>query len=203
MSPAAMFNPEVMRANADGGWQDPWSFDLGFQAPGLFQAQYPDLKTLVIEHHWVQDRPTECNPNLEGGFGSVYPCEPYYFNHGLDSQPVTLFYDGHVRLLPNAEVLAADQQVLKQTGGTDGLWHRGTPMGEAGYFIDFGFDLVPLSHHVLTTDGILGRDTLGGAIPASAERLRRNWVAPAPSPTRHAYVDTAADISLTPRKQPQ
>ena len=47
----------------------------------------------------------------------------------------------------------------------DGLWHRGTAFGSNGYFIDAGYDLTPLSHHVLTTDGILGRDTLGETAP--------------------------------------
>ncbi len=62
-------------------------------------------------------------------------------------------------------MLFADLQVLAQTGQVDGLWHRGTPFGASGYYIDSGFDGVPLSHHVLTTDGILGRDTFGGASP--------------------------------------
>ena len=47
----------------------------------------------------------------------------------------------------------------------DGLWSRDTPLGADGYFIDLGFDDSPLSHHVLTTDGILGRDTLGPGLP--------------------------------------
>ena len=81
---------------------------------------------------------------------------------------MTLFYDGHIRLLPNTEVLFADFQVLAQSGQVDGLWHRGTSFGAGGYFIDSGFDGVPLSHHVLTTDGILGRDTLGESSPISA-----------------------------------
>ena len=157
-SPAAMFHPDVFRSNAAGGWQAAWELDHGYESPGLFQATYPDLKTHLIEHSWVQNPPAPCNPVFFG-------CEPYYFNQGIDSTPVTLFYDGHVRLLPNSEVLFADQQVLAQTGQVDGLWHRGTPFSASGYFIDEGFDGVPLSHHVLTTDGILGRDTLGGASP--------------------------------------
>lgn len=167
MSPAAMYHPDVMRSNADGGWQDPWGFVKGHASPGLFQAMYPDLKTQMIEHHWLQSPPADCNPAFEGG--SFEGCEPYYFNHGIDSSPVTLFYDGHVRLLPNTEVLLADIQVLKDTGGVDGLWHRGTSFGEDGYFIQFGFDGVPLSHHILTTDGIMGRDTLGGMSPLAGQ----------------------------------
>jgi hypothetical protein len=169
MSPAAMFSPGVMRANADGGWQDPWDIPEGFTSPGLFQAAHPSLKTLMIEHSWAQDPPSECNPNF-------FECEPWYFNHGLESEPVALFYDGQVRLLPNAEVLAGDQQILEQTNGEDGLWHRGTPFGDDGYLISAGFDGVPLSHHVLTTDGILGRDTLG-AIPGKplAAPGMRSW----------------------------
>lgn len=165
LSPAAMFDPDVMRSNAAGGWQNPWDLDYGFQSPGLFQARYPDLKTHMIEHHWVQNPPAECNPVFDPPFGGYEGCEPYYFNHGIDSTPATLFYDGHVRLLPNTEVFAADQLILKQTGGVDGLWHRGTPFGEDGYYISFGYDGAPLSHHILTTDGILGRDTLGGMPP--------------------------------------
>ena len=184
LSPAAMYDPDVMRSNAAGGWQNPWDLDYGFQSPGLFQAQYPDLKTQMIEHHWLQGPPADCNPNWPGS-GSFEGCEPYYFNHGIDSTPATLFYDGHVRLLPNTEVYAADQQILKQTGGVDGLWHRGTPFNTGygprdpgGYFIEYGYDGVPLSHHILTTDGILGRDTLGGmpsiALSPSTFQFRRS-----------------------------
>lgn len=160
-SPAAMYHPDVMRANADGGWQSPWDFAEGFESPGLFQAAYADLKTQLIEHNWLQGPPADCNPGFEPIFGP-YPCAPFQFNHGIDSTPAALFFDGHVALLPNTEVYAADQQILKQTGGEDGLWHRGTPFGEDGYYIPFGYDGVPLSHHILTTDGILGRDTLNG-----------------------------------------
>jgi hypothetical protein len=35
-------------------------------------------------------------------------------------------------------------------------------MGTDGYFIDLGFDHAETSFHILTTDGIRGRDTLGG-----------------------------------------
>ncbi len=186
MSPAAMYDPQVMRSNAAGGWQDPWSLPDGLASPGFFQTKFPTLKTLMIEHHWLQEPPGECNPGFDPVFGDP-DCNPYLFNHGVDSMPVTLFYDGHVRLLPNGEVLAADQQILKQTGGVDGLWHRGTSFGEDGYYIRFGFDDVPLSHHILTTDGILGRDTLS-EFGSTAEHA--SWRKPR---TRPGVVDTRRD----------
>ena len=205
LSPAAMYHPDVMRSNAAGGWQNPWDLDYGFQSPGLFQARYPDLKTHMIEHNWVQNPPAECNPAPPPIYG-YGDCEPYYFNHGIDSTPVTLFYDGHVRLLPNTEVLAADQQILKQTGGVDGLWHRGTPFGEDGYYISYGYDGAPLSHHILTTDGILGRDTLGDA-GLSAETTsfnKRHWkrvLRNADAPTVDSSTKFPANRQLT-RQEP-
>ncbi|MHC4093892.1 MAG: hypothetical protein ACYSVY_27080 [Planctomycetota bacterium] len=168
-SPAALYHPDVWRSNAAGGWQAPWELDHGYQMAGLFQATYPDLKTHMMEHSWLQGPPAECNPAFLG-------CEPYYFNHGIDSTPAALFFDGSVRLLPNEEVLWADFQVLSQTNGVDGLWHRGTPFGPNGYLIADGWDFAPLSHHVLTTDGILGRDTLNG-IPAGSSSM--TWTRPA------------------------
>jgi hypothetical protein len=33
-------------------------------------------------------------------------------------------------------------------------------MGQQGYFIDLGYDFANTSFHILTTDGIRGRDTL-------------------------------------------
>ena len=159
-SPAAMFHPDVMRSPLDGGWQNPWSIDHGFESPAYAQARYPSLKTLMLEHNWVQNAPKDvCNPNFT--LGVYNGCEPYSFNHSIDSAPATLFYDLSVRLLPNTEAKAADEQVQLQT--SFGLWHRFTPFGFYGYLIYNGFDGTPVSHHVLTSDGILGRDTIAGA----------------------------------------
>jgi hypothetical protein len=188
-SAAGMFCPEVMRSNAAGGFQDPWGLVLpdAFLSPGLFQATHPALKTMMIEHSWLQGPPSSCNPAFFG-------CTPYYFNQGLLSSPATLFYDGHVRLLPNTEAFAADQQVLAQTGGVDGLWHRGTPFGDDGYFIGLGWDGTDVSHHVLTTDGILGRDTVADVpVAAAPSRIgpRALLAAPLsrlPAPVQPPYV---------------
>ena len=166
-SPAAMFKPAVMAhpgPNPLDGWHNPWDLYAGFESPGFYHTLYPDLKTQIIEHHWNQNAPADpCNPNWEDG--TYEGCEPYYFNHALVSEPATLFYDLSARLLPNSEVLAADEWMINQVGY--GLWSRDTPLGEDGYFIDLGYDGTPLSHHILTTDGILGRDTLPEGFSAS------------------------------------
>jgi hypothetical protein len=61
-------------------------------------------------------------------------------------------------VLPNTEARVADQQLIDKTGV--GLWSRDTPLGNNGYFVEHGFDGSPISHHILTTDGIRGRDTI-------------------------------------------
>jgi hypothetical protein len=75
---------------------------------------------------------------------------------------MTLFYDGHVEGLGTLEAQAASSRAATQSGGM-GLWHTGTPFGTDGYFIDLGWDTAAnTSFHILTTDGITGRDKLGG-----------------------------------------
>ena len=54
-------------------------------------------------------------------------CEPYYFNHGLTSSPVTLFYDAHVQLVGAHEAMLADRRHDLQVGY--GLWNKETPFG--------------------------------------------------------------------------
>jgi hypothetical protein len=158
-SPAAMFDPQVLSLNVVSGqhYKNPYSYAKGFRSPHVSQAKYPDLKTRVIEHSWNQNTPqARCNPAFAGG--TYAECEPYYFNHGAASEPATLFFDGSTRLLPNQEVEAADEQLLKDGG--PGVWSRDTPLGPFGYYNDVAYDSTNLSHHILTVDGILGRDTL-------------------------------------------
>ena len=95
---------------------------------------------------------------IDGG-GTFDDCEPWYFNHSWESVPMTLFYDGHVEGLGVREAEQADGRADAQSGY--GLWSRDTPMGADGYFIDFGYDFSETSFHVLTTDGIRGRDKIG------------------------------------------
>ena len=48
---------------------------------------------------------------------------------------------------------------MVQTGNEYGTWARDAMSN--GYFIDQGYDWANTSFHILTTDGILGRDKLG------------------------------------------
>ena len=156
MSPAAMFSPNVFPK--DGSWRDPWTTGGpgSFRSPSLGQAKYPALKTHMLEHHWLQSRRAECNPSYTSGtYGG---CEPYYFNHCWESNPATLFYDGHTETVGTRKAERADGRVQAQSGV--GLWCRSTPWGLDGYNIGAGYDFADTSFHVLTTQGIKGRDIL-------------------------------------------
>lgn len=159
LSPAAMFNPDVMAHPDRGGWQDPWQLASGFRCPSYSQAVHPALKTHMIEHHWLQRRRAECNPAW-GQFGTYDGCEPFYFNQSWESQPAAMFYDGHVAATGVQQAQQDDARIMQQTGASSGLWHRDTPLQAeyGGYFTTYGYDFANTSFHVLTTDGIRGRD---------------------------------------------
>ncbi|MHC5024601.1 MAG: type II secretion system protein [Planctomycetota bacterium] len=158
-SPAALMSADVL--NADNGYsdfQDPWDLPSGWKAPGMSQARFPELKSMMLEHHWLQFAERDCNPNF-GTDGIWDGCEPHYFNHGYKSTPVTLFYDGHIEGLGQYEAIQADGQIAGQDENGVGLWHRGIQgWGDNGYTGQWGFDWTTSSHHILTVNGIEGRD---------------------------------------------
>jgi prepilin-type N-terminal cleavage/methylation domain-containing protein len=161
LSPASMYNPAVMQRVdpelSGSGWKDPWSIGAGFRSPAMSQCSYPSLKSHMLEHHWLQNRKQDCNPNFDVSvFGGN--CEPYYFNHSWDSSPVTLFYDGHVESVGARKAQRQDQRIREQNGY--GLWHDATSYGPYGYLHQYGYETqANTSFHILTTDGIRGRDT--------------------------------------------
>ncbi len=57
------------------------------------------------------------------------------------------------------EAMSSDRRADNQTGY--GLWSRDTPFGTDGYFISDGYDFADTSYHILTTEGVRGRDTIG------------------------------------------
>ena len=155
-SPAALYSPSVFRPSTAGGFQDPFTLDAGLRCPSMSQARFPDLKTHMAEHHWLQQTRAECNPAFDPG--TYDGCEPYYFNASWESVPVTLFYDGHVAGVGVRDAEASDTRVSVQSG--HGLWSRDTGLGNDGYFIDTGYDFANTSFHILTTEGIRGRDKI-------------------------------------------
>lgn len=154
-SPAAMFDPEVFRKPSEGGFQDPSEYADAYRSPVVSRAAYPELKTRMIEHDWFRGAPTRFNPNVEQSR------VPWFFNQSISAQPVTLFFDGSTGTLLTGEAYLDDLKVREMSGGVDGLWSRDTPFGEDGYFGQYSEEGLSVSHHVLTTDGIRGRDILG------------------------------------------
>jgi hypothetical protein len=157
LSPAGMFNPATLAENPTTNkfFTDPWSVPAGYRTPSYSAALYPDQKTHMLEHHWLQNTEAECNPAF-GNVGTYDGCEPYYFNHAWSSVPVTLFYDGHIEGLGVREAEQADVRSGRQVG--HGLWSRDTPFGSDGYQIIDGFDYAATSYHIFTIDGLRGRD---------------------------------------------
>ncbi|MEL7210419.1 MAG: hypothetical protein AAGK32_19675, partial [Actinomycetota bacterium] len=165
LSPAAMFNPRVLQMRRlgggenTGGYRNPYSLAGGFRSPAYGQARYPALKTHMLEHHWLQNRRAECNPSIDGG--TYAGCEPYFFNAAWESSPMTLFYDGHVGSVGVRKAMRADGRIRAQLNNFAGLWARDTPWGQDGYFSDVRYDAgARTSFHILTSDGILGRDII-------------------------------------------
>jgi hypothetical protein len=153
-SPAALYQPEVFRRPSQGGFRNPNLIATAFDVPTQAQCLHPELKSRMVEHHWLVNPPAETNP----AWGEQD--EPYYFNHGIDSRPGVLFFDGSVEELTMTQAVEDDAAALKASGGIDGLWSRDTPFGPDGYFGGLGYDETRNSFHIFTTDGILGRDIL-------------------------------------------
>ena len=130
----------------------------GLKSPPVGAAAYPDLKTRVLEHSWLQNPPADINPLFSGG------STPYYFNHGIRSAPCTLFFDGAVRVMGTQEAVKSNQRVSRQEDAQS-LWMSGNCCGGPGdgYFENqgYGFSDERTSFHILTRFGIKGRDTIG------------------------------------------
>jgi prepilin-type N-terminal cleavage/methylation domain-containing protein len=170
-SPAAMFNPSVFRDNGSGTFfTDPYTIPSGFRSPALSQASYSSLKTQLIEHQWLQHRRKLCNPQMTPN--QHLDCEPYYFNHSASSAPVAWFFDGHIGTSSSGDAFQAHNRIKQQTqqagGPVHGLWSEHVNVGNMappqGYFMIEGYDVLwggaTTSYHILTIDGIQGRDFL-------------------------------------------
>lgn len=143
-SPAAMLNPGVLRARAQGGFRAPASYSDSYRSPSVAQCVHPSLKTRMCEYGWYRGAPSA---NLA-------------FNAGAKSAPYTLFFDGSVQTVSMAHAEADDIMVREGNKSGDGLWSDDTPLGVDGWRPTGSVDGVRTSFHILTTGGILGRDLL-------------------------------------------
>ncbi len=145
LSPAALFHPGVFRARAEGGYQSPTQFADSMRTPTVMQCTHPSLKTRMCEYGWFRDAPEE-------GLA---------FTAGLESAPYAMFFDGSVASVRMADAQEQDSLVYESSPTRDGLWTRETPLGKYGWDPQSQrFEGQASGFHILTRDGILGRDLL-------------------------------------------
>lgn len=139
-----------------------------YRAPAFGQSQYPDLKVMMLEKLWLQNRGKA--PMLNGNF---LTSRCWLFNEAFNSAPACLFIDGHTQVSAMNTAVIDDKRTQNQNAGDSsiagphakGLWHRGTPCGTDGWFsagsgYDPLIDASPTSFGILTVNGIAGRDSL-------------------------------------------
>ena len=164
LSPSAMWGVDVHRAPSAGGWQDPRDTTGGYASPSVDQCLHPDLKTRMVERWWIDGAPSRFNPLFDTGAddGQVnrgfVPGVHWHSNLGHEARSQALFFDGSIATVRTGDAYEDDLRHQKTSGG-DGLWSRDTPMGPDGHYGDMGIDAAT-SFHLLTTDGIRGRDFL-------------------------------------------
>lgn len=145
LSPAALFNPGVFRAREAGGYQSPTQFADSYRTPSVTQCTHPSLKTRMCEYGWYRGA----------------PADGLAFTAGLESSPYTMFFDGSVSSVRMADAQQQDFTVYDASPTKDGLWTRETPFGKFGWDpMDQRFEGRASGFHMLTRDGILGRDLL-------------------------------------------
>jgi len=151
---AAQVSPDVYRGDQEGGATNPWDLAAGLRSPNLSAATFPDQKTHMLEHYWLQNNPSPSIPGTNG--------VPWFFNMGPDSTPATLFYDGHVRMMSVREAVQSSNRVEAQNADPLDADDEAC-FGSGGYFENFAYNGAQNeinSYHVFTRDGIKGRDTI-------------------------------------------
>lgn len=168
-SPAAMWSPDCLSwsratAGSAGGASSnkigarPDGLAGAYKSPAASLSQYPSLKWRVWEHQWLQ--------NQEGG--EINPCfsspTPWYYNHGYNSAPCVMFFDGHTQVVSVAGCMQDNDLALSQGRP---LWFQSISGTWDGYFSTCAYDMLtnaqpgrPVTAGVATVDGILGRDML-------------------------------------------
>jgi prepilin-type N-terminal cleavage/methylation domain-containing protein len=169
-SPSNMWSPGVLssKPSMQNGVGKPQLAGPGaYKSPTLGLANSPELKVLMMEKLWLQNRGKA--PLKNGNFANP---RCWLFNEAYNSAPVCLFIDGHTQVCAMNTAVNDDTRTEIQNAGESsiaplakGLWHKGTPCGPDGWFnggagYDPLIDLRPTSFGILTVDGIMGRDML-------------------------------------------
>ena len=189
-SPAGIGNPDVFSSKkgcailkgkpTDGTGKQ---MDGLFRSPSYSQAAYPELKTMLMERWWLQNRE---GPDYNPAYSAEVPARsrmtggtPYLFNQCINSAPCTVFYDGHTATTGPSSSMTEHAQVAAGNAAVTGIREPGLfafktlnnlsdkwskwggfftgPDGSDG--AEFNYDTeVNTSYHIFTTDGILGRD---------------------------------------------
>jgi len=173
-SPAIMMPPHILNSRATTQDQafvgKPNLAGIGaYRAPTFGQSQYPDLKVMMLEKLWLQNRGKA--PPLNGNLQTP---RCWLFNEAYNSAPACLFIDGHTQVTAMNTAVIDDRRTRNQNandssiaGPAKGLWHRATPCGPNGWYQqDAGYDPITdqlnnegcTSFGILTVNGIAGRD---------------------------------------------
>ena len=144
--------PSAGGATCPDNMDAPCSYPGGFKSPPVGAATFPDLKLRVFEHSWLQNSPGDVNPLFD-------PAEEYYYNHGIQSAPCSLFFDGSVRVFSMREAVKSNERVLRQ--GSCSLWINDWAGNNYYEGQSYGFPEEETSAGILTRCGIRGRDTVG------------------------------------------
>jgi len=145
-------NPANCTGDGEPNMDAPCTYPGGFKSPPVGAATFPDLKLRHFEHSWLQNAPGEVNPLFD-------PAEEYYYNHGIQSAPCSLFFDGSVRVFSMREAVKSNERVQRQ--GTCQLWINDWSGNNYYEGQSYGFPEEETSAGVLTRFGIRGRDTTG------------------------------------------
>ena len=95
------------------------------------------------------------------------------------------------RFIKDQDFRTCLERAREQNHENWGLWSKDTRWGDDGYLNSYGYDPVETSFHILTTDGIRGRDILEHGVPRPT-RGRVSWFAGSPPPRRSPWSTNTA-----------
>ena len=166
-SGAAMWSPDALGWSRHGGGNGstatyggaPQAATLpgAYKSPAVGMAQYPSQKWRMWEHQWLQ--------NLQGA-GEINPAfttpTPWFYNHGYNSAPAVMCFDGHIQIVSIAGV-QQDNDLATNQGRP--LYYVNGGSSQLCYYPQASFDMLTNNQGasapgILTVDGILGRDML-------------------------------------------